>query len=201
LRKECVAPSGLVWHFTALPKVGVDAAMSVLGKISRGLCWWAGAFVPLAAVAAAIELTTADISGDYEDGGTTLSSTPGMVEGEASLGALVRLVGDAKVAQVLHDQTAQVRFKREGGLLVIETFDYDGQVSWRGWWRDGEQFVQRGSTVIMRFQTAPDGEEVILLFEPVAGDRLLQVTVQRFQPTIFGPMVRQRGVFLFSRIP
>ena len=175
--------------------------MSVLGKISRGLCWWAGAFVPLAAVAAAIELTTADISGDYEDGGTTLSSTPGMVEGEASLGALVRLVGDPKVAQVLHDQTAHVTLKHGNGLLVIETFDYDGQVSWRGWWRDGEQFVQRGATVIMRFQTAPEGEEVILLFEPVAGDRLLQVTVQRFQPTIFGPMVRQRGVFLFSRIP
>lgn len=158
--------------------------------------------LPLSLSAAAVELKLNDLSGDYEDGGTTAEDNAASPNFEPSLAALLRLEFDQRLAGVRHDETARVRVAQSPGALAIEIFDKENAVVWKGRWEEGSGYVRRGAAIVLRFQTGTTiADEVFLSLEPVAENRLLQVTVQCVQSTLLGPGVTQRGVYLFSRVP
>ncbi len=165
-------------------------------------CWLVAALLASTASAAEMQLKTVDLTGDYEDSGSVVSATSDEMAQEPFLSALVRLEFDSKLAAIYHDQTARIRIKHVPGSLEIQIIDRDGEVSWRGQWGERTGYVQRGSSVVLRFRReSPANEEVLFTFEPVASRQLLQVTVQRIETTILGPMVRQKGEYLFPRMP
>jgi len=157
---------------------------------------------PVLGRAAEIELNASALSGDYEDAGTVVEPGDEPAGFEPSFAALLRLEFDPKLAAVRHAETSRVDLQQGVGTLVIKIHDTDDAVIWSGRWSEGSGYVQRGRSVVLRIRPAsPDAEEVILTFEPVAENRLVQLTVQRVRSTVFGPGVVWRRVYLFARLP
>jgi hypothetical protein len=154
------------------------------------------------AIAAASESSAADLSGDYADGGTIVSADSGVAAVEPSLRALLSLQFDPAVVGALRDETSHVTIKHGGGVLEIEARDMENNVAWRGRWHEGSGYVQRGSSVLLRFRLEGSGsDEIVLTLEPLAPHGLLQVSAQRITPTLLGPVARPLGTYLFHRMP
>ncbi len=168
--------------------------------LSLGWLALTGATAHAAAPAAAIKLETLDLSGDFDDGGTVVTAGENPASETPSLGAILQLAFDPKAASTIHEQTALVRLKQTGDALAVETIDADGQVIWRAKWLEGEEYSRTEHSVTLRFRSPRSpSDEVLLVLEPAAGNRLLQVSVQLREATLFGPRVTSKGVFLFGR--
>ncbi len=174
----------------------MNAGLSVI-RIGR---WLLGAVISCSAFGTEVRL--ADMSGDYEDAGTTVAGETELAVWGASLHALLRLEFDPRLANLRREQTSHVTVKHGGGVLAIEVYDVDGEVSWRGRWRENEGYARRGEAAILRFRVGGSAkEEVMLILEPVASQGLLQVTAHRITPTVLGPGVKKLGTYLFHRVP
>lgn len=173
------------------------SAGSGIWRVGR---WLLGAAILTAAFGAEVRLV--ELSGDYEDGGTTVAGESELSMWDASLHALLRLEFDPRLSSLRREQTSHVKVFHGGGRLSIEVYDRDGEVSWRGQWRENDGYSRRGEAAILRFRVAgTSNEDVMLVFEPVAPQGLLQVTAHRITPTILGPAVKKLGTYLFHRVP
>lgn len=173
----------------------MSAGLNVI-RVGR---WLLGAAISCFAFGTEVRL--ADMSGDYEDAGTTVAGETELAVWGASLHALLRLEFDPRLASVRRDQTSRISLKHGGGVLAIEVYDVDGEVCWRGRWRENEGYARRGEAAILRFRVGgPASEEVMLILQPAPGG-LLQVTAHRMTPTVLGPGVKKLGTYLFHRAP
>ena len=176
--------------------------MSTAIGVVRSLAGWLAVGLPISLGAATVELNANGISGDYDDEGTLVEASSDADAFAPSFAALLRLDFDARMAAIRDAETSRINVQHGGGMLVIRIYDTDDEVIWTGRWREGTNYVQHGNAILLRIQRpASETEQILLTFEPVAENRLLQLTVQRVQPTVFGPGVVKRNVYLFARSP
>ncbi|ACB76404.1 hypothetical protein [Opitutus terrae] len=155
----------------------------------------------LAAVTLGCALRAApiELSGVYADEGTVVSGDPTLFTSQVSLHALLRLEFDPRLASQRREETSEVRLTHTAGVLAVEAYEADGTLSWRSRWNAGEGRSSLGRVVTLRMRAAHAGaDDYLLVLEPV-NSQLLQVRIQRLEPTLLGPMVRATGVYLFSR--
>jgi hypothetical protein len=143
-----------------------------------------------------------DLSGVYVDGGTRIPGGPGGLPEQPSLRALLTHEFDSKLPTVSQDQTSHVVVKHSGDELLIEVYDVEEKVSWSARWIEGREYSVQGDRVIARVPSAKvSGEELVLVFERLPLNGLLQVNAQRLAPTVLGPAARNLGTALFYTMP
>lgn len=156
------------------------------------------ALVPLPGLLGqAVEL---EVAGSYADEGTLVSTDPSLFTGEVSLHALLRVEFDQRLVATRREQTKEVRLSRSNTLLEAAAFDHDGELAWKTQWTVTVGVSGQAHAVMLRIQSPHvTGEEYLLIMEPVSSE-LLQIRVQRLEATLFGPMVRASGTYVFSRV-
>jgi hypothetical protein len=135
------------------------------------------------------------LNGDYADEGVIVKADAKAFPHGVSLHALLSLEFEPALARKLKEQAAHVVVRQENGAVEIKVYDHDGAVIKQGRWKKD---AGPNGRVILRFSVRD--EEYFFRFETTAEQRLLQVTIDRNEPTILGPAVNSVGTFLFPRI-
>lgn len=149
----------------------------------------------LVAVNALAADTPGGLSGDYEDEGTLADGAAKDFAGGVSLGALLSMEFEPSLVKKLHEQIAKVRVKQGDGVLKAVIYDRGGAVLRQGRWNRSEQ---KAGQAYLYFRD--QDQHIVLLLETAGDGELLKVTLQRSDPTLFGPALRTVGVLLFPRI-
>ncbi|MDB6115830.1 MAG: hypothetical protein JWQ62_2775 [Lacunisphaera sp.] len=135
------------------------------------------------------------ISGDYEDEGVLADGAAADFAGGVSLGALLSMEFEPALVRKLHEQISKVSVRQGDGALKAIIYDREGAVFRQGRWNRSEQ---TGARAYLYFRN--NDEQILLLLEPAAEGRMLQVTLQRSKATAFGPVFRTVAVCLFHRL-
>jgi hypothetical protein len=170
--------------------------MNALSLIRFG---WLGFVVFAAAITG--QTRELELTGAYEDSGTTITAAPGQSPQDVvSLHALLSAEFVPGLARMLHERTSLVKMTHTVGSLEIEVLNRDDEVDWRASWKQGTDYALRGDRLMLRFRPGRFGQdEFLLLLETITAHRLLQVEVQRLKPTFFGPVAQPMGTYLFHR--
>ncbi|MBI2515462.1 MAG: hypothetical protein HYV95_00975 [Opitutae bacterium] len=149
------------------------------------------------ALIAKAQIVPADMSGDYDDEGVLLSEGTERFSGTVSLHALFSATFDPELARQLHAKTSRIGLQQGNGVFDITVYDDEGKAVGAGHWKKGPDYAQQDDRVTLRLTAK--GEIYIFTCELVGQGKVLQLTVERGQQTIFGPVRQPLGVFLFPR--
>ena len=145
----------------------------------------------------------ADLSGTYVDTGIRVASgASANTADEPSLCALLKFEFTPEVAEALRHQSASVKIVQADHHFEVVVYDLDGAETWSAQWTEGERFSQQKDRIILRSPAGRFGDDkVILILEQLPEHGLLQVSVQRIVPTMFGPSARKLDTALFNVVP
>lgn len=156
---------------------------------------WVILFSLLFASAGVARAQDTGLNGDYADEGVIVKADEKAFPHGVSLHALLSLELEPSLALKLKEQAAHVVVRQDNGAVDIKVYDRDGEVIKQGRWK---KEAGANGLVILRFSVRD--EEFFFRLETIGEQRLLQVTVDRNDPTILGPAVKSVGTFLFPRI-
>ncbi|HTO04864.1 MAG TPA: hypothetical protein VL069_14225 [Opitutus sp.] len=166
----------------------------------KGRSWLGAILIGFMAVAVG---RAADLSGIYADTGTRIASgVSAQSAEEPSLFALLKFEFVPEVVSMLRGQTASVKIVHADNQLEVVVYDLEGTEIWSALWTEGERYFRQGDRLILRSPPGRFGDDkVLLILEQVPEHGLLQVSVQRIVPTMFGPAARKLDAALFHLIP
>lgn len=168
-----------------------------MGRIRR-VGFTAVAAVALAASAWAVDL---DISGTYSDSGTALKVSEGKPGAKVSLYALVNLAFEPDVARILEGQAQEARLTQSPDNVHAEFLDKKGERVWQGQWPMAVGKTNDQQRIAIRFKaTGSQAGEYFFFMRTLTSSRMLEVQVQRVDPTLYGPAVKDVGTYLFPRV-
>jgi len=173
--------------------------MKMRPTLFAGFRWrWFLAAIALAFITIT-DLRAADLSGTYENFGSMVNPATDAEAGTISLQGLFSQEFDYKLTRAQHAYVDQVVVKQTSDQITIECRDTDGKLTWGGHWkRDAGYNAKDGQVdLIVRSKRNKD-DSYLFSFSTVSDQHLLVVTVNLMQATVFGPVAKPLGTFLFS---
>lgn len=141
------------------------------------------------------------LSGLFSDQGTAVTPASGLNTSEFSLQRLLRLDFDDASDRAGSVPASHVEFTEDGDTLLIRVIGSAGAVVRKVQGGLESRASSEGRQVLLRLSDQRYGDDsFVLIFQPAAEDRLLQVKVVRLHPTVLGVGTREIGTFYFPRL-